>query len=96
MEKNLLEFSQENQIDEETDLLLVYQLLKGLQYTHNCNYIHCDIKPHNCMINPKTLVLKISDFGSAMKKERYFLKHRNISTRWYRAPECLYAEKIFD
>jgi renal tumor antigen len=96
MEKNLFEFANENQVDEETALLLVYQLLKGLQYTHYCNFIHCDIKPQNCMINPETLVLKIADFGSSLKKDRYFLKNREISTRWYRAPECLNVDKIFD
>jgi serine/threonine protein kinase len=82
-------------IDEETALLLIYQLLKGIQHIHDNNYIHCDFKPCNCLINSKTLELKVCDFGCALPKNTY-LNRGHIGTRWYRAPELLINQEIFD
>ena len=56
-----------------------------------------DIKPANLLINPATSFLKVADFGTAIgacangyKLESY------IVTRWYRAPELLLGNCIYD
>lgn len=40
------------------------ELAAALQHAHNRNIIHCDIKPHNVLIN-KSMTPKIADFGIA-------------------------------
>lgn len=40
------------------------ELAAALQHAHNRNIIHCDIKPHNIIIN-KSMTPKIADFGIA-------------------------------
>lgn len=40
-------------------------MMRGLAYLHSLNIAHRDIKPENVLVNPKTHVVKICDFGSA-------------------------------
>lgn len=66
------------------------QILIGIDYIHSKGYIHRDIKPENFVINEKTLQVKIIDFGTIKniaKNEPPYTTY--ISTRWYRAPECV-------
>ena len=41
-------------------------MLKELNILHRIGMIHSDIKPENIMINPKTLKVRIIDFGCAI------------------------------
>jgi len=43
--------------------LYIYQLFKALGYMHSIGICHRDIKPQNLLVNPKTGVLKLCDFG---------------------------------
>lgn len=45
----------------------VAQLLQGLQFLHDHNIVHCDIKAENLLLAPSGTV-KITDFGSARYK----------------------------
>jgi serine/threonine protein kinase len=67
VEMNLLEFltQQTAPLDEQSVLLLVYQLAKAISYVHSVGLFHRDIKPENCLVNSETLELKLADFGSA-------------------------------
>ena len=47
--------------------LYTYQMFKGLAYIHSRGICHRDIKPQNVLIDPKTHVIKICDFGSAKR-----------------------------
>ena len=74
--------------------LILYQLLQGLNYLHQNNVLHRDIKPQNILVNNKGEV-KIGDFGLS----RIFANTSNIKrytnrvvTRWYRSPELLLGE----
>ncbi|KAK6459890.1 serine-threonine protein kinase [Scheffersomyces coipomensis] len=78
------------------------QLLNGLQFLHQLDIIHCDIKPENIMIklpsNPQSnsIGIKIIDFGSSCYKNEISFTY--IQSRFYRAPEVIlganYTEKI--
>lgn len=45
-------------------------MIDGLEYLHQQGVIHRDIKPGNLMITPDG-VLKISDFGCAIKLSKF-------------------------
>ena len=66
------------------------QIATGLDFLHR-DFIHCDLKPENIMVDTNSLTFKIIDFGLS-----YFItepnKNYNIQTYYYRAPEvCLHA-----
>ena len=74
--------------------LILYELIKGLEYLHNNNVLHRDIKPQNILLNNKG-ELKIGDFGLS-RIFQYNLKNKKytnrVVTRWYRAPELLLGD----
>lgn len=50
-------------------LKLVEDVLLGLQYLHNANYCHNDVKPSNVLFNTKTGRFVLIDFGVASRWE---------------------------
>ncbi|KAG7390609.1 hypothetical protein PHYBOEH_006969 [Phytophthora boehmeriae] len=73
---------------------LMYQLVKSLDHMHNKGIFHRDIKPENILVEDSTK-LKLADFGSCRgiySKQPYT---EYISTRWYRAPECLLTDGYY-
>jgi renal tumor antigen len=88
---NLYEFTKDRRapLEEPFALLLIYQLLKATAFMHSKSIFHRDIKPENCMINKTTLELKLVDFGSTRSDTDSLPYTEYISTRWYRAPECI-------
>eukprot|EP01038_Epipyxis_sp_PR26KG_P004950 gene4950-6923_t len=93
VEKNLLEVLEEQPsgLDPEIVRIYIYQLVLAIHWCHSNNVIHRDIKPENLLINVRTKILKLCDFGFA----RVISKTNNeeltdyVATRWYRAPELL-------
>lgn len=75
---------------------LTTQILRGLDFIHAHDVIHCDIKPENIMVRlPQSrhdaLCVKIIDFGlSCFKHEILYLY---IQSRYYRAPEVVLGAK---
>ncbi|CAD7956946.1 unnamed protein product [Amoebophrya sp. A25] len=92
VDKNLLEVLEmfPNGIDPETITLIVWQLVKAIEYCHAHDVIHRDIKPENLLMNMDDRTLKLCDFGFArtMSKNASELTDY-VATRWYRAPELL-------
>ncbi|DBA05212.1 TPA: hypothetical protein N0F65_005062 [Lagenidium giganteum] len=73
---------------------LMYQLVKSLDHMHNKGIFHRDIKPENILVEDNKN-LKLADFGSCRgiySKQPYT---EYISTRWYRAPECLLTDGYY-
>ena len=56
-------------------------------------YFHRDIKPENILI--KDDCLKLADFGSCRRINTKHPFTEYISTRWYRAPECLLTDGYY-
>jgi len=86
MEENLLELYTTSKlgINENQLRCILYQCALGLEYLHRKRIIHRDIKPENIMINRKTALVKLIDFGLA--KEESQARTDYVATRWYRSP----------
>jgi renal tumor antigen len=91
LEMNLLEYlsKREKQLDEDSVLLLMYQLTKAIYFVHSRGLFHRDVKPENCLLNSGTLELKLADFGSVSQIANRTKFTEYVATRWYRAPECI-------
>ena len=75
--------------------LYIYQTLRALNYIHTVGYMHRDIKPENLLVDTKTHVVKVCDFGSA---KRFYKDQENVSyicSRYYRAPELIFGATIY-
>lgn len=73
--------------------MYTYQLVKAMDHMHRNGIFHRDIKPENILIMDN--LLKLADFGSCRgiySKQPYT---EYISTRWYRAPECLLTDGYY-
>ena len=71
-----------------------YQLLKAIELTHKNGIFHRDLKPENILLKDYHLVL--ADLGSckAIKARMPFTEY--VSTRWYRAPECIMTNGYYN
>ena len=66
-------------------------MFKGLAYLHSLGICHRDIKPQNILIDPKTHIIKICDFGSAKRLSPDEPNVSYICSRYYRAPELIFG-----
>ena len=71
----------------------IYQLLLAMDHMHRNGIFHRDIKPENLLIADD--FLKLADLGSCkgIYSRQPFTEY--ISTRWYRAPECLLTDGYY-
>ena len=75
---------------------IIYQTLQGLSYMHKHGFFHRDMKPENLLIDPTNIIIKICDFGQAREIRSMPPYTDYISTRWYRAPECILKSTIYN
>ena len=97
MEKNLFEVinGRTTYLQERKVKCWIFQLLKSLNFMHRNGIFHRDIKPENILIKGDNSI-KLADLGSC---KGIYLKHpftEYISTRWYRAPECLLTDGYYN
>lgn len=71
--------------------LLTYQLFRSLAYIHALGICHRDIKPQNLLLDPRTGILKLCDFGSAKILTPGEPNVSYICSRYYRAPELIFG-----
>jgi len=96
MDMNIYELirGRKNYLSDRRIKLYMYQLMKAMDHMHRNGIFHRDIKPENILIVDDKL--KVADFGSCrgiFSKPPYT---EYISTRWYRAPECLLTDGWYD
>ena len=90
MQKDLLELmksKEPNHLTESEIKDIIYQTLLGLSHMHKYGFFHRDMKPENLLINDK--IVKIADFGLAREIRSIPPYTEYVSTRYYRAPECI-------
>jgi len=76
---------------------IMRQIMEGLAYCHDRNFLHRDIKCSNILMNNRGQV-KLADFGlarlyNAEDKERPYTN--KVITLWYRPPELLLGEERY-
>ncbi|KAG0466228.1 hypothetical protein HPP92_017229 [Vanilla planifolia] len=75
---------------------LMFQVCKGVAFCHCHGVLHRDLKPHNILMDQKTMLLKIADLGLSRAFTVPFKKYTHeILTLWYRAPEVLLGAKKY-
>jgi len=82
---------------QELNCSIMKQIMEGLAYCHDRNFLHRDIKCSNILVNNKGQV-KLADFGlarlyNAEDKERPYTN--KVITLWYRPPELLLGEERY-
>lgn len=66
---------------------IIHQTLLGLSYMHKYGFFHRDLKPENLLLVGDKV--KIADFGLAREIRSIPPYTEYVSTRYYRAPECI-------
>lgn len=66
---------------------ITYQTLLGLSHMHKYGFFHRDMKPENILVIGDKI--KIADFGLAREIRSIPPYTEYVSTRYYRAPECI-------
>lgn len=70
------------------------KILDGVEFLHNKNICHGDIKPHNILFNTKEV--KLTDFGTSKFIENVFIKTVDAGGTWaYMAPEIAGSNKRY-
>jgi len=68
--------------------LVMHQISSGVEFIHNCNTVHRDLKPPNILYSTRDGVWKVADFGTAARGS--FQDSGTVlgrGTTSYRAPE---------
>ncbi|TMW63175.1 hypothetical protein Poli38472_002116 [Pythium oligandrum] len=71
--------------------LYIYQICRALAYIHSTGICHRDIKPQNLLLDPRSHVVKLCDFGSAKVLQKNEPNVSYICSRYYRAPELIFG-----
>ncbi|MCQ2821668.1 MAG: serine/threonine-protein kinase [archaeon] len=90
MEKDLFELmkaTSPKHLSEGQIRAIIYQTLLGLSLMHKYGFFHRDMKPENLLVVGETV--KIADFGLAREIRSLPPYTEYVSTRYYRAPECI-------
>lgn len=82
-----------NGLDENAVKKVLWQVLRAIEFCHNHNIIHRDVKPENILVS-KSGVVKLCDFGFArtLATGPGEVYTDYVATRWYRAPELLVGD----
>ncbi|KAG6477583.1 hypothetical protein ZIOFF_066850 [Zingiber officinale] len=77
------------------------KILRGISYCHSHRVLHRDLKPQNLLIDRRTNVLKLADFGLArafgipVRTLTHEAMSSQVVTLWYRAPEILLGSRHY-
>lgn len=96
MDMNLYEAikGRRHYLPEEKVKQYMYELLKALDHMHRNGIFHRDVKPENLLLLDDEI--KLADLGSCRGIYSRQPYTEYISTRWYRAPECLLTDGYYN
>ncbi|CAA0816401.1 mitogen-activated protein kinase kinase kinase 20 [Striga hermonthica] len=72
--------------------MLARSILRGLSHVHESGYVHCDLKPDNILLVPKSggFMAKIGDFGLAKRWKQHSRKRKRAGPEpMYLSPEAV-------
>jgi serine/threonine protein kinase len=85
----------QNQVSFEKVRTIATQLASALLYAHDSGIIHRDIKPQNILIDERTSIAKLADFGVAKAPWAGFTREGNcVGSPGYMSPEQIDGGKI--
>lgn len=88
--KELFEYVVEHtKINELDSAKITKQLIATVKYLNSLNICHRDIKPENILINPKSLHIKLIDFGLSTYFNDFSKLTTKVGTPYYVSPEVL-------
>ena len=70
-------------------------IINAVQCLHSHGFLHRDLKPDNVLVSDEG-TLKLTDFGTIKKLKDKVPFTNYVSTRWYRAPECILGVEKYD
>jgi len=73
-----------------------YQICRAIAYCHSVGICHRDIKPQNLLLDPKTHIVKLCDFGSAKILVKGETNVSYICSRYYRSPELIFESQNYN
>eukprot|EP00795_Rhopilema_esculentum_P013516 gene13516-4397_t len=92
--KNLIQKGRS--LDESLIALILSEVLKGLQYLHDCNVVHRDIKGSNILLKADAGI-KLIDFGVSTVLQSSSARCRSsVGTPFWMAPEVIACEQQLD
>jgi len=74
---------------------IIFQVVKGMANMHKYGFFHRDLKPENILVK-NNLEIKLADFGLAREIRSIPPFTEYVSTRWYRAPECILSSNNYN
>lgn len=78
--------------------MIAEQLIDAVDWLHKKKICHRDVKPENILYNPWERTIKLTDFGTSRKFDKYHRLMTSTGTLYYRAPEtfsgCFYDQTI--
>lgn len=80
-----------NGVPDQMSKRIIWQTLQAINFCHQHNCIHRDVKPENILLT-KEGVVKLCDFGFARTMNPGEKYTDYVATRWYRAPELLVGD----
>jgi serine/threonine-protein kinase HSL1 (negative regulator of Swe1 kinase) len=87
--------SQQRYLEEHLCVFLFRQIVAALLYCHRLHIHHRDLKPENILLEPKTMTVKLVDFGMAALQPNGNLLTTPCGSPHYAAPELL-SRKPYD
>ncbi|KAG1669871.1 hypothetical protein FOA52_012460 [Chlamydomonas sp. UWO 241] len=97
MECNLRTYLDNTSTDVRTAKILMYQIVRGLDYIHAHSIMHRDLKPQNVLVSAAPLTVKLTDFGLARHYMPFGQQYTGkVITLYYRAPELLLGHEQYN
>lgn len=76
-------------LPEDETIIIFRQIIAALLYCHRMHICHRDLKPENILLDPKTLTVKLIDFGMAALQADGRLLSTPCGSPHYAAPEVI-------